>query len=124
MFLHFIDLIEYKDGYKFLVKDSVVNELFIFPFGDKEFTPVYTKIVKLVKEKYSLDIQKSDINQLFMFFLMRSNYKKFLNVKNFTEISDFMGALVVGKLDANNDGHKDILISISSGSQQMLYPVL
>ncbi|MBL7086805.1 MAG: hypothetical protein ISS28_06895, partial [Candidatus Cloacimonetes bacterium] len=94
---------EYEDGYRLIftqsIKDSI-NEKY------------YTYITKIINNKLRTDLTIFDLYEFIQFNLRNLYYHKKYFSKPDYQSKSFFPAYIMGMIDANNDGIKEILIKV------------
>ena len=109
-----ISLNKLNDGYELYISKSIMKELRITPLEQNQYPACYNKILNAIFIKTGIKLLSKDIKKIYDFFNMREYYLAKNSVQNISDIKIFQGAFIKGKIDANNDGNKDILIRIRS----------
>ncbi len=104
---------KYEAGFRILIADSEKESLKSIGSGKLDENKFLSKLAKAVSEKLDTKFSNSDIYKIIEFFRRNNYYKKIIyddpNWKN----NGFLSAKIIGKIDANNDGLKDLLIHIA-----------
>jgi signal transduction histidine kinase len=99
----FCKIEECKDGYRlFFTQD-------IFDSSNEKY---YNSIVRKINDKLQVELTNYDLYELVQFFRRNSFfYKKYFVPLDYTHKS-FLESIIIGMIDANNDGNKELIIKI------------
>jgi signal transduction histidine kinase len=94
---------EYKDGYRlFFTQD-------IFDSRNEKY---YNSIVRKMNNKLRVEFTVYDLYEFVQFFRRNSYYyKKYFSLPNYPP-KGFLESIIIGRIDANNDGNKEFIIKI------------
>ncbi|PID27668.1 MAG: hypothetical protein CR982_05190, partial [Candidatus Cloacimonadota bacterium] len=103
---------KYRDGYKLNISKKLFKEIKnLYPLSGEIFDKRYSELAKKVRAITGNNkIDESDIQKLIILHDMRSYYR-YLFATRSNEI--FKEAMFLGKIDGNNDSHKDLLILLN-----------
>ena len=99
----FCKIEEYKDGYRlFFTQD-------IFDSSNEKY---YNFAIRKINDKLQVEFTIYDLYELVQFFRRNSYfYKKHFSLPDYPRKS-FLESLIMGRIDANNDGNKEFIIKI------------
>lgn len=101
------------DKYKLTFSEDFFTSLLDIPITKVQTDSMYIQLSEYLSGELQQEFKPSEVYEIIHFFIRNSYYDQRLFSLGNLSFKGFLGARVVGKFDADNDGHNDFLILIN-----------